>query len=95
MSSNDFLNNDEFFNAKVANQKTLESIYSSLKDDLRIVYDNINKEIANGQFKCTIDFYGKPINDRLTEFLKNKGFEIEIWTGCQKDPANDLIVYWG
>lgn len=58
----------------------------------------IKEAISQGKYKATIDLsrFADPyaISRILIKGLEELGYKTNYWTGCQWDPAHDLIIEW-
>lgn len=86
--------NDEFYCAQYARAMAEEIKNGKLKDELTEIYKHITKAVENGEFQVRLDYYNKHNPKYAIDVLKSKGYNVEIWTGDQRDPAYDVIISW-
>ena len=82
----------KYFTAKEARQISDEINNGNMKDELNWVYNLINDAMLNG--KHSVMFSNKTLMKSTYEFLKSKGFNIDHFSGCQWDPADDTTISW-
>lgn len=58
----------------------------------------IREAMSQGKYKATVDLsrFADPyaISRILIGGLEELGYKASYWTGCQWDPAHDLIIEW-
>jgi hypothetical protein len=63
-----------------------------LYNQLNWIYDLINKARFDGKYQITIS--DRTLKSHTINILKEKGFKISHFYGCQWDPANDTTISW-
>ena len=84
---------NNFFSAEKARKMTSSTSNGIMHKELTFIYEEIRKAITKGN--SSIKFFNYSEFSKMTiAFLENKGFKVEYFTGCQWDPADDLIISW-
>lgn len=84
--------NKKYFTAEEARKFSDDICSGRMNDELNWVYKAIDKARCEGRYEVT--FYNKSLMKSTLEFLESKGFKISYFTGCQRDPANDITISW-
>lgn len=83
---------DRYFTAKDARRVSDETNQQLQNNELDAIYKEINDARFRGQH--SVKFIDRKFMDRTILFLKEKGFKVDHFTGCQWDPANDTTISW-
>ena len=86
------INKEHYITAEEAHQISTSITNGKMLEELDFIYNEIHKTMYEG--KNSIKFSYKSFLKSTIQFLKDKGFKIEHFTGCQWDPADDLTISW-
>jgi hypothetical protein len=86
------MNNEKYFSAEEAREISDAINSDKLKDELDWIYNKI--DVARFAGKHEITFSNKTLMKATKEFLTSKGFNINHFSGCQWDPADDTTISW-
>ena len=82
----------EYVSAKEAKEMTISVVNGIMEEELKTIYDDIFEAIREG--KSSITYNNASFCKSTLNYLKNKGYKVDHFTGCQWDPANDTIISW-
>lgn len=84
--------NDETY-ISAENAHKISNEYSSrIMKELDWVYEKINSAIVSGKYGVT--FSNKSLMSSTQDFLKLKGFKIQVFNGDQHEPTHDITISW-
>ena len=83
---------DRYFSAEDARKISDETRKQLQNRELDEIYEKINEARWIGE--TSVKFIDRKFMDRTVLFLKEKGFKVDHFTGCQWDPANDTTISW-
>lgn len=81
-----------YFSASEARNMTNSVINGVMTKELENIYGEITKAIQEG--RNSIKYSNVTFSKVTIEFLKNKGFKVEHFSGVQWDPADDTTISW-
>ena len=82
----------EFISAQEAKQKVQELKQKDFQETLEYIFEQIGEAIENRCSTCFIELGKRKITDDLLDFLKDKGFEVSVYS--KEKIANQIIVKW-
>ncbi len=82
---------NKYFTAQEARMVANEIQNGQMNKELDEIYAKINEARFKGNTSITLNYF---IMKSTEEFLKNKGFTIKVFHGCQWDPATDTTISW-
>jgi hypothetical protein len=82
----------KFITAQEAKQKVQELKQEDFQETLEYIFEQIGEAIENRCSTCFIELGKRKITDDLLDFLKDKGFEVSVYS--KEKIANQIIVKW-
>lgn len=89
---NSCFNDKTYISAEDAHKISDEYSSKIMKDELDWVYEKINSTMVAGRYKVT--FSNKSLMSSTQDFLKLKGFKIQVFNGDQREPTHDITISW-